>query len=129
MQIDRWDDFDSSWEFIDFLANWTGEEGVLDMDQNKTLAFDQIDKDMDFIEMVVMMQSFQSYVEMPGIITETNSPSFKGNLVNWQVSGISFLFVDNTMIVESRIVNTWAYVVAGIVLLMLIVLLVIKAKK
>lgn len=126
--LESWD-FDPSSEFIDFLALWTGEPGILDMHANTALLFDQIDKDIELLEMILMMDSFQSNVEMPGIITETNSPSIKGNQVNWKISGLSFLLEDYEMYVESRVMNTWAYVVAGIVLLLLIVVLIAKARK
>ena len=128
VHLESWD-FDSSSEFIDLLALWNGKPEILDMHTNNTLLFDQIDKDIELLEGILMMESFQSYVEMPGIITETNSSSFKGNQVSWTISGESFLLKDNTMIVESRIVNTWAYIVSGIVLLILIVLLVLKSRR
>jgi len=128
VHLESWD-FDSSSEFIDLLALWTGKPEILDMHANETLQFDQIDKDIELLEGIIMMEPFNSYVEMPGIITETNSNSFKGNQVSWKISGESFLFKDNTMIVESRIVNTWAYFVSGILLLLLIVVLIVKARK
>ena len=77
----------------------------------------------------LMMESFQSYVEMPGIITETNSPSLMGNQVSWKISGLSFFFEDYGVIVESRIANTWAYVVAGIIFLVLVVVLIVKGRR
>jgi hypothetical protein len=127
-RLDSWD-FDASKEFIDYLADWTGNEEILAIHKNKNLGFYDIDKKTAFLENVLMMESFHAYVEMPGIITETNSPYFKGNQVSWKVSGMSFFFEDYEMIVESRTVNTWAYVVAGILLLLMVVLLIVKWRR
>jgi len=127
-KIESWD-FDLAPDFIDFYAEWTDNEIVLQLHSIEPPLFENLDKNFIFLEKIFMMETFHSYVEMPGLIAETNSPSIKGNQVSWKVSGVSFLFEDYEMTVKSRIMNTWAYVVAGIVLLLLIVVLIAKARK
>ena len=73
------------------------------------------------------MDAYNQVVEFPGILTETNSISPIGNTVSWKVDPMVFLLEDYTMYGESRIVNYWGFVVTGVVILLLIVLLVIKA--
>ena len=66
---------------------------------------------------------------MPGILTETNSPSTKGNIVSWNVNTYSFLFEDITMEAESRVINKWMFILAGVILLSLIGLTIFKSRK
>ena len=63
---------------------------------------------------------------MPGIITETNSTNLIGNRVSWEVEADSFLLRDKVMMVESRVVNYWAFILTGLVVFGLLVLIVLK---
>ena len=64
---------------------------------------------------------------MPGLITATNSSMLNGNEVRWDFTGNSVMLTDYKIFVESRVVNYWAFVVSGVVLLLLVILLIIKA--
>ena len=75
------------------------------------------------------MEDYKVTVELPGIITETNSLSTKGNQVVWNVNASSILFEDYNLIVKSRVVNSWMFVIAGVVLLLFIVLVIFKLGK
>jgi hypothetical protein len=66
---------------------------------------------------------------MPGLITGTNSSVLSGNRVSWDVFPMAFLLEDYTMVAESRVINVWAFIVSGMVLLGLISLLVVKSRK
>ena len=50
-----------------------------------------------------------------------------GNEVRWDFTGNSVMLTDYKIFVESRVVNYWAFVVSGVVLLLLVILLIIKA--
>jgi len=73
------------------------------------------------------MENYQQVVNMPGLITETNSLELKGNQVSWNVEPLSFLFDDYNMHVESRVVNYWMFALTGFLVLLLIIFLIIKA--
>ena len=72
------------------------------------------------------LDGYTSVVEMPGMITATNSFEVVGNQVRWEVEAHPILFSDYEMYVESRVVNYWAFVLSGIVLALLIILLVYR---
>jgi hypothetical protein len=89
--------------------------------------FADYDKKMANIEYILAFQDYKEEVQLPGLITGTNSSIIKGNQVSWQVESSSFFITDFEMYAESRVINNWAFVVAGIVVLGLVVLLVVKA--
>jgi len=76
-----------------------------------------------------MSQKYTLEAEMPGLITKTNSTIMYGNTVSWDVHSLSFYFEDYEMYVESRIVNYWAFILSGIVVLLLLIALVVKTFK
>ncbi len=123
------DDYNSTQEFVDFLAEWTNNKEILKLKGIMSGPFEKLDNSIQLITDVFSMESYKVFVEMPGIITETNSLSTKGNMVQWNVTASSILFEDYVMIVESRVINKWMFVIAGIVLLSLIVLIILKSRK
>ena len=123
------DDYNSTQEFIDFLAEWTNKNEILKLKDIMSGPFGKLDNSIQLITDVLSMESYKVFVEMPGLITETNSLSLKGNQVQWNVTASSILFEDYTMLVESRVVNKWMFVIAGIVLLSLIVMIIVKSRK
>lgn len=117
----------SSKDFLTSLVRWSGRKKLLDMEKNTPDLFKPFDAKLDFFSDLVGMHSYTQTVEMPGLITETNALTLKGNQVQWKVDPLSFLLTDYTMTVESRVVNYWMFVITGIVVLVLIILLVIRA--
>lgn len=67
--------------------------------------------------------SYENEIIMPGIILSTNSKSINGNTVLWKVYEKRFCYEDFTMTVQSRVVNVWAFVVSGAIVLVVIILL------
>ena len=58
-----------------------------------------------------------------------NSSALNGNRVTWEVFPMAFLLEDSPMVAESRVINVWAFVLSGMILLGLIILLVVKSLK
>ncbi len=119
--------FKSSRDFIVALANWSGKKKILEIEKNAPDLFNAFDAKLAFFNHVVTMRDYTQTVEMPGLITETNSQSLVGNKVKWKVDPTSYLLTDYTMYAESRVVNYWMFVLTGVVVLSLIILLVIRA--
>lgn len=117
----------SSKDFIKDLAHWSGQQKILEIEKNSPGLFRAFDAKLAFFNEVVTMRDYTQVVEMPGLITETNSQSLAGNTVKWKVDPMSYLLTDYTMYVQSRVVNYWMFVLTGIVVLSLIILLVIRA--
>ncbi len=61
--------------------------------------------------------SYKFSIRMPGLLLTTNSDKIEGSATNWEVTFNDFFFKDYTMKAESRMVNTWAFIVAGLILL------------
>jgi hypothetical protein len=119
--------FHSSKDFVTALANWSGKKKILEIEKNSPDLFNVFDAKLAFFNNLIGMRNYTQTVEMPGLITETNSLSLKGNQVKWEVDPMSFLLTDYSMYVESRVVNYWMFVLTGIVVLSLIILLVIRS--
>ena len=67
---------------------------------------------------------------MPGIILNTNAKTVEGNKVIWEFDENRFCYEDFNMTVQSRVVNVWAFVVSGVIVLVVIILLLLpKFKK
>lgn len=61
--------------------------------------------------------SYKFNIRMPGLLLSTNSNKIEGSATNWEVTFDDFFFRDYTMTAESRMVNTWAFILAGLILL------------
>ncbi|MCK5839803.1 MAG: hypothetical protein KAG99_08140 [Bacteroidales bacterium] len=128
LKVNDWN-FNSSTEFVDYLAEWTNNSNFHKLKTLNSTLFENLDDNMIFVVGVFEMEDYKVTVELPGIITETNSLSTKGNKVLWNVNASSIIFEDYNMIVESRVVNSWMFIIAGVVLLLLIVLAIFKLGK
>ena len=128
LKVDDWD-FNSSTDFVDYLAEWTNNSNIYKLKTVNSALFENLDNDIQFLEDIFDMEDYKVTVELPGIITETNSLSTKGNQVVWNVNASSILFEDYNMIVESRVINSWMFVIAGVILLLFIVLVIFKLGK
>lgn len=120
-------EFENSSALIDNIAIWSDESRVLDIKQFFPELFADFNKKVELFDNVLQMEIYDQVVEMPGIITETNSPGLIGNQVSWDVDSDCFLFNDYTMYVESRVVNVWSFILLGLVLVSLIIFLTIKS--
>ncbi len=127
-QVKDWS-FDSTATFIDMYAHWTGKENFLQLHQIEPPLFDSLDSKMQLFEKVLMMEEYTQVVQMPGLISQTNSLSINGNTVSWQVKPELFLMTDYEMLVESRIVNYWAFYLSGGMVVLLFISLLIRIQK
>ncbi len=121
--------FNSTIELVDYLAKWSDNNEVDRLKEICDGAFMELDGKIQFLEIIIDNEDYEVSVEMPGILTETNSPATKGNSVSWEVNTYSFLFEDVTMEAESRVINKWMFIIAGIILLSLIGLLIFRSRR
>ncbi len=63
-------------------------------------------------------------IKMPGLLVETNSNKIEGSNLSWDVDFFDFYFKGLIMQAQSRIVNIWAFIVAGGVILILLLSLI-----
>jgi hypothetical protein len=126
--LSKWNVKDGG-EFIDSLRQWTGNSAVDRLKQIQPPLLKDFNTKTDLLAHLLMMEEFHVEVEMPGLITGTNSQVLNGNRVTWDVFPMDFLLEDYTMVVESRVINVWAFILSGLVALGLLSLLVFKAFK
>lgn len=124
--INKANDILSDTAIFDLLRERTGIDAFSGLIKLEPPVLQEYNESMIKLLNILEFEDFVQIVEMPGIITETNSSELKGNQVRWEVGADSFLVQDDVMFVESRIVNYWAFILTGIVFLLLIVVLLVK---
>ncbi|MDP2722491.1 MAG: hypothetical protein Q8O72_07035 [Bacteroidales bacterium] len=127
-KVNRWD-LDSTLEFVDYLARLANNSNLELIKESNPAPFHKLDNKIKVLFDILQLEDFNVLVELPGLITETNSLSPVGNRVSWNVNNMSFLFEKIQMTAESRVVNVWMFVIGGIILLSFIFLTVIKSRK
>lgn len=123
---EKWE-IDQPGKFLDSFREWTGNSGVDQLALMNPPLFYEFDQKVAFFDNLIMMDTYSETVEMPGLILETNSVMLKGNQVSWEIQPLNLLLQPYEMVAESRVVNNWAFVVTGIVLLLLVGVLIVKA--
>jgi hypothetical protein len=116
-------------ELIDAYRTWTGNRAADRLKELQPLLFREFLEKTRFIDHFFTMEGFQVEAVMPGLITGTNSTALSGNQVSWDLFPMAFLLEDYTMEVGSRVINVWAFILSGLILLGLISLLVVKSIK
>ena len=71
--------------------------------------------------------SWNSSLQMPGLLTETNSDALEGNTVTWKFGANQIHVGPYEMRATSRVTNVWAFVVTGIAALLLVILAIVAA--
>lgn len=123
--VDEWA-FEKPDVFIDSLSGWIENTELLKLKQQQPDLFNEFNIKVQYFDQLFDMHDYHQHVEMPGLITETNAQVLKGNSVSWEVENGSFLFIDYSMHVESRVVNYWMFIITGLIILVLIILLILK---
>ena len=121
-----WDKLEGT-EIIDRYRELSGNEAFLLLKDIKPPLFEDLQKKYEMFLATVLLDGYTEIVEMPGLITGTNSAMLNGNQVRWDFQGGNIMVRDFEMYAESRVINYWAFVLAGVVMLALVLLLVIKA--
>ena len=124
--IQSWS-FDSTSDILSEYQRWTGNEAVSKLRSLTPPLFEEFYKKASQVDAILELEPYTEVVELPGLITATNSSMLNGNEVRWDFTGNSVMLTDYKIFVESRVVNYWAFVVSGVVLLLLVILLIIKA--
>lgn len=114
---------------IDALVAWSGKQELARLHDIEPPIFQDVDELNTYIENLLFAEKYTLEAELPGLITETNASMMHGNTVSWDIAPLSFYFEDYEMTVESRVINYWAFIVAGFVFFLLLLLVIIKIFK
>ena len=88
--------------------------------------FDAYERKIDFLESVAST-GFKTKIEMPGLITDTNARTIEGNTVSWPDFKAYTYVRDYTVWVESRMINWWAIIITGVIVLAIMALFAVSA--
>ena len=78
---------------------------------------------VDFFDMKIdffnecLDDNYYFSIKMPGLLTDTNSEQIEGPTLSWEIDFFDFYFRGLEMKAESRVINTWAFVLAGAIVL------------
>ena len=93
--------------------------GVQKVFEHERLRFEEFARALGYQEEMLMSGYKRAAIVMPGILTETNGRSIEGNRVVWEDFLAAAYVTDYTMWARSRVVNWWAVVLTGGVVLVL----------
>jgi hypothetical protein len=113
-------------QYFEDLVTWTGETAFEQLAYIDPPIFENLDNKIRLFENLLMAEEYSVEVEMPGLITATNSTEMIGNTVSWNVQNMSFFFEDYEMTVESRVINNWAFWLSGVVLFILLIAMIVR---
>jgi hypothetical protein len=60
---------------------------------------------------------FENTITLPGLLLDTNAGKVQGNTAGWSFKPDQIELMDFSMYAESRVVNTWAFIVTGAIVL------------
>ncbi len=111
------DNLDNPEGLIRLLAKVTGTDAVYTLLPAARNAMAALERNF---EMTKHPDGWQSSVQMPGMILETNSNAVEGNAMTWKFDAGQLEVGGYEMHASSRVTNVWAFVVTGIVALLIL---------
>jgi hypothetical protein len=114
------------YDFTRNYRNWSGNDAFSLLDSLQPPIFQNFTKKINTLETIFKLEGYNEEVQMPGLITATNSAMLKGNSVRWEFQPLSVAAIDYEMFVESRVINYRAFILQVQVMLALVVMLVVK---
>ncbi len=66
---------------------------------------------------------------MPGVLLHTNADSIAGNQTYWNINERFFFAKDHQLVAKSRLVNSWAFILSGLIAVGLLALIFRRVKK
>lgn len=118
--------FNKGSDVLGFYRKWSGADAFSRLDSLQPALFEEFDRKLEKLDDIFNLPGYTEEVEMPGLVTGTNSATLIGNKASWDFEAFPLFATDREFRIESRVVNYWAFGLAGIVLLGMIVFLVVK---
>ena len=97
-----------------------GEEIVSSIKASQPEFISYFEKKLEFFN-DCLDDNYHFSVKMPGLLVETNSNIIESSRLSWDVDFVDFYFKGLEIQSQSRIVNTWAFIVAGAIILLLLI--------
>jgi len=119
-------------ELLDAVGKFCKQPNLSGLGEKYPEPFKLFENKMEFWANVGS-NSYKFIIRMPGILLGTNSTQVQGLEARWEFVSDELYFEDTVLTCESRVINRWAFIVAGIILLLaigsLIVGIIRKARK
>lgn len=111
-------------DFISAFKTQLGDQEVEQIITQNPDYFEYFNYKMDFFD-ECLDDNYYFNIKMPGLLLGTNSEEIKGSLLSWEVDFFDFYFNGLSMKAESRIVNMWAVIISGVIVLVLLIGLIV----
>lgn len=106
-------------EFIDAVGAFCKRPDIAGLEKKYPEPFKLFEEKMEFWANVGS-NSFKFIIRMPGILLGTNSTQVQGLEARWEFVSDDIYFEDTQLTCESRVINRWAFIVAGILIVLAI---------
>jgi len=103
-------------EILEAVGKFCDRPGMTALGEKYPESFKLFDDKMEFWANVGS-NSFKFIIRMPGILLKTNSTQVQGLETRWELTSDEIYFEDTILTCESRVINRWAFYVAGIIIL------------
>ncbi|MBN2347772.1 MAG: hypothetical protein JXJ22_02975 [Bacteroidales bacterium] len=120
---DYWD----AEKLIQLCSKWMGDTLLIKMYTLHVEDFETFNKKLK--KEIYPFDQYESEVILPGLLTNSNSDTIQGNTLIWKYSFTDFYIKDFIMQAESRILNSWALVVTGILTVLIFFLIIFRLIK
>lgn len=90
--------------------------------------FKDFERQMDNNIILIADNNYKVEVETPGLIYETNASELTGNAVKWMFKANAFQYKDLLLEVKYRTTNTWAFILSGMIVVILLWSILYKRK-
>jgi hypothetical protein len=113
-------DFSDLEDLLEAFKAILGEDIVLSITTSQSELIGIFEKKLGFFN-ECMDDNYHFSIKMPGLLVETNSNIIESSRLSWDVDFFDFYFKGLEMKSQSRIVNTWAFIIASVIVLLLLI--------
>ena len=121
-------DLETASEIIGQLVTYLEAEAILEWVELNSKDFQLFDRKMHFFNKLIE-DDYSFAIRMPGLLMETNSATVEGSESQWEPNLFDFYFTGYPMKSETRVINKWAFVLSGIILLIALMSFVLLLKR
>ncbi|MBS2213507.1 hypothetical protein KEM09_19005 [Carboxylicivirga mesophila] len=90
--------------------------------------FEHFEKQIDDEVIMLADNNYSAEIEVPGLLFATNANSIDNNSAKWSFCRGSFLYKDYILTLEYRTINYWAFIIIGVLFIILVVSFIVKRR-
>ncbi len=120
LHLQKNSDFTSLEDMLYETARYFDMEFIESLDEKYKDHYANMASKLNFVQ-GLWDDKFTISLRMPGLMMDTGSKELVGNNSSWKIDPFKFYLDDFSMQCESRIVNTWAFVISGIIIIIALI--------